>query len=98
MSYMTKIEGYPEADDCKPGMAFFAGTGPAGKTCGDCKHRGYSRQSQKGTWSDGLQQDVYRSYRVNKCAMFKKLSGHHGQDISKQYAACKYFEAKAERA
>lgn len=37
MSYMTRLEGVPDTDDAKPGMAYFAGTGPIGKTCGKCE-------------------------------------------------------------
>jgi|HubBroStandDraft_4_1064222.scaffolds.fasta_scaffold603289_3 hypothetical protein len=70
MSYMTKIEGVADTDDAIPGMAFFAGTGPHGKTCGDCKHHGLTRESRNGTWSERLQQTVYRSYRTTQCAMF----------------------------
>jgi len=95
MSYMTKIEGVADTDDCLPGMAFFAGTGPYGKTCGDCKHRGVSRESRKGTWSENLQQIVHKVYRTTQCAMFKKLSGSHGGNVKKEWPACKYFEAKA---
>lgn len=50
--YMTKLPGIPSSDQVKDGMAFFAGTGPEGKTCGDCKLRGYQRQSSKETWNE----------------------------------------------
>jgi hypothetical protein len=36
---MTKVAGVPSRDDAKPGMAFFAATGPPEKNCGGCKHR-----------------------------------------------------------
>lgn len=97
MSYMTKIEGIPDTDDVKPGMAFFAGTGPYGKTCGTCKHRGVVRQSQKATYSERLKEFVHRSYRTTQCAMFKKLSGNHGGSGDKNWSACKYFEDKAKK-
>jgi hypothetical protein len=35
---MTRIDGVPDNSSRKAGMAHFAGTGPAGKTCGDCGH------------------------------------------------------------
>jgi hypothetical protein len=35
---MTQIDGVPDNSSRKAGMAHFAGTGPAGKTCGDCGH------------------------------------------------------------
>jgi hypothetical protein len=91
---MVKIPGVPDTSDAKPGMAFFAGTGPQGKTCGDCAHLGYRRQSQVGHWSEKLQQEIYRSYRVQKCAVFKSMTGRHGANIDVYYHACKYFEPK----
>jgi hypothetical protein len=97
MSYMTKIEGVADSDDVKPGMAFFAGTGPCEKTCGDCKYRGLTRQSQKATYSERSQQFVHKTYRTTQCAMFKKLAGTHGAAVDKNWPACKYFEPKQPR-
>jgi len=94
MSYMTKLDGVPDTDNAKPGMAFFEGTGPVDKTCGDCKHRGLTRQSKKAKWSDKLNQLIYKSYRTTQCSMYKKLSGTHGAAVKKYYLACKYFEQK----
>ena len=92
MDHMTKIEGVPSTDVAKPGMAFFAGTGPAGKTCGDCALKGYMRESKKGKWSERLREMVYPSHRVGSCAMFLKLTGQHGPPVADHYDACKYFE------
>lgn len=36
---LTRLPGIPDRDQAKIGMAYFAGTGPAGKTCGSCEHR-----------------------------------------------------------
>ena len=94
MGVMVKEAGIPDSEDAVPGMAFFAGTGPAGKTCGTCAHRGYSRQSQRGTWHDRLQQEVFKSYRTQGCAMFKQLSGHHGPPVETDNKACKYYDPK----
>lgn len=91
---MVKIDGVPDADAIRPGMAFFCGAGPAGKQCGDCVHRGYRRESRRGTWSDKIQQMVHRSYKVQKCAMFKKMAGVHGPDVDGDNPSCKYFEQK----
>lgn len=93
MSAMTKIEGVPDSDSALPGMAFFAGTGPAGATCGLCKHRGYFRQSARGSFDKRTNSTVHKSYRVTKCAQFKRMTGRHGSDVDADYAACKYFEA-----
>jgi hypothetical protein len=94
MDYMTKLDGVPSKDDAIDGMAFFAGTGPYGKTCGDCKFRGYTRQSSKGVYNETKQEFVYRTYRTTKCEMFRKLSGHHGSEVKEEYPVCKYFEQK----
>lgn len=94
---MVKIPGVLDKNDAKPGMAHFAGTGPQGKTCGDCLHRGYYRQSRKGKWNETRQQEEFKSYRVSKCAVYKSLTGHHGGDIDKYWASCKYFEPKKQK-
>ena len=39
MSHMTKLPGVPDRDDVIVGMAHYAGSGPLGKTCGDCANR-----------------------------------------------------------
>lgn len=70
------------------GMAFFAGTGPLGKKCGDCKFRGYQRE--RSTTANG--NSVF--YRSGGCAKFKHLSGKHGPEINGSWSACKYFEAR----
>jgi len=95
MSFMTKIEGVADTDQAIPGMAFFAGTGPDGKTCGACKHRGLTRRSQKATYSEQAKDFVHKTYRTTQCAMFKKLAGTHGSAVKKDYPACKYFEPRA---
>jgi hypothetical protein len=97
MSYMTKIDGVADTDDALPGMAFFAGTGPYGKTCGDCKFRGLTRQSQKATYNESRQEFVHKSYRTTQCVMFKKLAGIHGTPVKADYPACKYFETKEKK-
>jgi hypothetical protein len=81
---MTTIDGVPNRPDSVPGMAFFARTGPQGKTCGDCTYKGYHRATLDGS----------KTYRVPKCQMTKKLTGKHGADIGSHYPSCKYFEAK----
>lgn len=92
MPEMTQIEGVPDSEVAKPGMAHFAGSGPNGKTCGDCKFRGYSRQSKTERWSESTQRFVQRNYRVSSCLKFKSMTGAHGTPVEKHYDACKYFE------
>lgn len=93
-AFMTKIEGVPDSNDVVPGMAFFAGTGPADKTCGDCAHRGYYRESQTATWSERQGRDVFRTYKVTACAMFKAKSGRNGPPVPAACKSCKYFEQR----
>lgn len=80
------------------GMAHFAGTGPEGKTCHDCKFRGYRRVQGAGIWGNVL--DSF--YRYYGCAKFFMLTGNHGPAIKWQSpggypAACKYFINRPER-
>jgi hypothetical protein len=69
-----------------PGQAHFAGSGPADKTCGDCRFRGYFRRTV--TKKHGA-----KSTRTYRCAKFHALTGRHGPAISKYLRSCKYFEA-----
>jgi len=91
---MTRVPGVPDSSDVVPGMAHFAGTGPAGKTCGDCAHRGYYREVRRGKWNAEHQAYDFNSYRHLGCAMFKALTGHFGPAVAKDNAACKYFEQR----
>lgn len=97
MSHLTQIADVPDSDLAKPGMAFFAGTGPAGLTCKDCKLRGYSRQSSRGRWSETKKDYVYRSYRVQSCKQYLKMTGHHGTPVEGDYPSCKYFQPVPEK-
>ena len=65
----------------EPGMAFFAGTGPADKTCGDCQFRGYVRGII--TKKHGA-----KTKRFNGCAKFHALRGKHGPAISQYLRSC----------
>jgi hypothetical protein len=83
-----------EYDITDPGMAFFARTGPFGKTCGDCKFRGYSRRRSYEVFNAATGQTEAVFYRVQACAKFKELTGEHGPAIKGDLLACKYFEKK----
>jgi hypothetical protein len=93
MSYMTKLPGVPDTDDVKPGMAFFAGTGPTDKTCESCAYRGYWRTGKHkfNTQTKMLEEAGRHS---NSCAMFLKLTHRHGPAVNRRWAACKYFQDK----
>src|SRR5882672_8523264 len=74
-----------------PGMAFFAGTGPAAETCGTCKFRGYHRPGRDKF--DPTTGAYYTpQYRVGACGKYLELTGIHGPDVDKHLPACKYFE------
>lgn len=95
-SHMTKVEGVPDSSAAVPGMAYFPDTGPFGRTCGECIHRGYKRVSSKETFNERTQTWFAKTRSVTACAMFKRLAGCHGPAIDADNHACKYFEAKPE--
>ena len=72
----------------KPGQAHWAGTGPAGKTCGRCSHLGYWEQVRNSTGDT-----VYSRHRTG-CAKFFQLTGKHGAVIPPAAGACRHFEEK----
>lgn len=88
---MTKLDGVPDADDAKPGMAYFAGTGPWDKSCGSCKHRGYQKLS-KPHFNKRLNRTTQRAQRWKGCSMFRKLTGKMGPEVDRDWKACKYYE------
>lgn len=89
--HLTHVPGVPARGDIVRGMAHFPGSGPAGKTCGDCQHRGYQRETKTEKWDPLLQRWVSKWYHHGGCAMFKRLTGKHGPPIKSDNKACKYF-------
>lgn len=81
-SHLTRLPGVRDSSEIFPGMAHYAGEGPAKKTCGDCAHRGYYRTNRDG-----------QTFRTGGCRMFPRLAGRHGPPVKREWAACKYFEA-----
>lgn len=65
-----------------PGMAFWAGTGPAGATCGKCEHYGYHYDDDKGL----------PRRKTKSCAQFFRMTGRHGGSLTTSQSACKYFK------
>ena len=68
-----------------PGMAYFSGTGPEGKTCGDCKY---------------LERRVVKFFQYS-CNKYKeltnfknRLSKADAEFDSPNLKSCKYFEEK----
>lgn len=92
---MTKLPGIPDNSQVIDGMAFFAGSGPEGKTCGDCLWRGYYRQRLKEIWDERQQRFVTKTYKHSGCEKFKKMAGHHGPVVKADNKSCKFFEQKA---
>jgi hypothetical protein len=70
----------------RPGQAHWAGTGPAGKTCGQCSHLGYWEQVRNSTGDT-----VYSRHRTG-CAKFFQLTGKHGAVIPPAAGACRHFQ------
>lgn len=70
-----------------PGMAHFAGTGPHGKTCRECKlwhHVLYDYRAKNGKHR-GLILPAW-------CEKYKQITQNIGDKIPDDAAACKYFE------
>lgn len=70
-----------------PGMAHFAGTGPALKTCRECifwNHRLYDYRAKNGKWR-GL-------ILPADCNKYRQMTQRAGEKIPDYAAACKYFE------
>ena len=67
-----------------PGMAHFAGTGPAGTTCSACAH-----------WNHGNPLTIRRrldgQLRAHPCGMFKALTDADGADIPPATPSCRHF-------
>jgi hypothetical protein len=72
----------------KPGQAHWAGTGPAGKTCGDCVRLGYLRQRRSASG------DLVKTTHTGGCQRFSQLTGRHGPVVPVTAGACRHFESK----
>ena len=79
--YLTTLPGAPRRADALPGMAHFAGTGPKGKSCGDCVHRGYYRHEDDRKKRQG-------------CIQFRRFSGRSGPAVRREWPACRHFTEK----
>src|SRR5262245_43805309 len=86
--YLTRVPGQPLSIDARPGMAYFANSGPLGATCGDCKFRGYYKQ--------GIKRDGTEFSRPhNGCLKFKQMTGKkYGPVVLAEWGACKYFQVR----
>ncbi len=66
------------------GMAYWAGTGPPGRTCRECRHFG-QKKGDIGYNTHGLLKNA-------KCAQYLSLSLRDGRAIPHDSKACKFFE------
>ena len=80
-SGLTRLPGVPDSGDVIPGMAYYAGSGPAGERCSNCAFWGYYRPNKSGT----------KRYKTSACLRFKELTGKHGPPIKGENSACKYW-------
>jgi len=74
----------------EPGMAHFAGTGPRGKTCGNCIFWGYSTTRKRVNKSTGEVREV--TTRREGCKNYYIITNKHGPKISPKLLSCKYFK------
>ena len=68
-----------QATQTYEGMAFFAGTGPAGVECGRC----------------GLFMLLQQRRAGGRCAQFVRLTGKQGKAFPSYAMSCKYYAARA---
>jgi hypothetical protein len=73
----------------RPGQAHWAGTGPAGETCGQCSHLGYWEQVRNSTGDN-----VSSRHRAGCCSKFFQLTGKHPPVVPVTAGACRHFENK----
>jgi hypothetical protein len=72
----------------RPGMAYFAGTGPFAVSCGDCASWSYWRQIRNASG------DLVRTSKSSGCKKFFELTGRHGPALPPGTEACRYFERR----
>jgi hypothetical protein len=89
--YLT--EGYPpelaaQMRATYPGQAHWAGSGPNGKTCGECCYLGYFKQRRNASG------DTIRSEHTGGCRRYFELTGEHGPVVPTTAGACRHFETK----
>jgi len=72
-----------------PGMAHFAGTGPAGKSCRECvfwKHEPHAYRAKNGKYGGAIKPAV--------CMKYQQITLQEGSPVPDEARACKYFEQK----
>jgi hypothetical protein len=74
----------------RPGQAHWAGSGPNGKTCGDCAYLGYFKQHRNASG------DTISSEHTGGCRRFFQLTGEHGAVVPRNAGACRHFQQTTE--
>lgn len=72
--------------DSFPGMAHFAGTGPRGLTCRECRHwhhESFAYYARTGKWGGLIKPAL--------CAKYKALTGKQGAAVPNDAASCRHF-------
>src|SRR5262245_38293745 len=72
----------------EPGMAHWAGSGPAGKTCGECQHWNFWRQIRNASGA------VICTEQHKGCQKYQQLTNKKGPEISRQLPACRHFQER----
>jgi hypothetical protein len=72
-----------------PGQAHWAGTGPAGRTCGECEHFNYWRQIYNRSGA------ITHTEQHQGCKKYEQLTNKKGPKIDKQLLACRHFQERA---
>lgn len=89
-THLTSDPGDANVHDVRPGMAYFANTGPFGTTCGECRHRGCITSYDR--WNKEYEVWEVRTRRTGGCAMYKQIMRKGGLPVDPAWPSCKYFE------
>jgi hypothetical protein len=89
--YLTSID--PELDRLvkltKPGMAHWAGTGPAGTTCEGCAHYGF-RESIRGKHGDIVKTVLH----AKSCGRYFEIMRRAGGAIGPKTPSCRHYQPR----
>jgi hypothetical protein len=72
-----------------PGMAHFAGSGPPGATCVECRFYQYWAQHR-----NKAGEIIRTELRRNACGKYHDLTNKHGPAIPHTMPACRHFETR----
>jgi|SRR5687767_1103126 hypothetical protein len=92
MQHLTK--GHDDAltrkmNSTVPGMAHWAGGGPADAYCLGCRFYGYWKNLR-----NAAGEIVTSKFRKSACGKFHDLTGKHGADLVGNPSACRHFQSR----